>query len=194
MTVQMSLTHWMMASWLPDMVTSLSVELGRRSPATCTWAPVVSLISLILEPPLPMSEPHWLAGMTNRKVTGGLLVIVPLATRAVRSSSSLNVIIVKARNTQSVGPVMVMILSGQEPSEMLILAVLSSRILFTVSPFLPIMLPTSLPCISSRRVSVTPMAPSPNSCSQLMVEVEEVVWWWVEVWWVDSVAGRRMKV
>ncbi len=39
-TVQMSLTHWMMASWLPDIVTPLSVELGRRSPATCTWAPV----------------------------------------------------------------------------------------------------------------------------------------------------------
>lgn len=40
-----------------------------------------------------------------------------------------------------------------------------------------------------RSVSVTPMAPSPNSCSQLMV----VVVWWVEVW-VDSAAGRRMKV
>lgn len=42
-----------------------------------------------------------------------------------------------------------------------------------------------------RSVSVTPMAPSPNSCSQLMVVV--VVVWWVEVW-VDSAAGRRMKV
>ena len=38
-------------------------------------------------------------------------------------------------------------------------------------------------------MSVTPMAPSPNSCSQLMVEV---VVWWVEVW-VDCAAGRRMK-
>lgn len=33
-----------------------------------------SLISFILEPPFPMSEPHWLAGTTSRKVTGGLLV------------------------------------------------------------------------------------------------------------------------
>lgn len=46
---------------------------------------LTSLISLILDPPLPMREPHWLAGMTNRKVTGGLLVTVPLATKAVRS-------------------------------------------------------------------------------------------------------------
>lgn len=40
------------------------------------------------------------------------------------TSSSLNVIMVKALNTQSVCPVMVMILSGQDPSEMLILALL----------------------------------------------------------------------
>ena len=33
-----------------------------------------SLISLILEPPFPMREPHWLAGTTSLKVTGGLLV------------------------------------------------------------------------------------------------------------------------
>lgn len=46
---------------------------------------LTSLISLILEPPFPMREPHWLAGMTNLKVTGGLLVTVPLATNAARS-------------------------------------------------------------------------------------------------------------
>lgn len=46
---------------------------------------LTSLISLILEPPLPMSEPHWLAGMTSRSVTGGLLVTVPFATRAAKS-------------------------------------------------------------------------------------------------------------
>lgn len=40
----------------------------------------------------------------------------------VTTSSSLKVIMVKALNTQSVGPEMVMILSGQEPSEMLIRA------------------------------------------------------------------------
>lgn len=33
-----------------------------------------SLISFILEPPFPMREPHWLAGTTSLKVTGGLLV------------------------------------------------------------------------------------------------------------------------
>ncbi len=46
---------------------------------------LTSLISLILEPPLPMREPHWLAGMTSRSVTGGLLVTVPFATRAAKS-------------------------------------------------------------------------------------------------------------
>lgn len=54
----------------------------------------------------------------------------------------------------------------------------------------------TFPCMRRRSVSVTPMAPSPNSCSQLMVVVVVVVVvvvWWVEVW-VDSGAGRRMKV
>ena len=32
-----------------------------------------------------MREPHWLAGMTSRRVTGGLELMVPLATSAVRS-------------------------------------------------------------------------------------------------------------
>lgn len=45
------------------------------------WTPVfriwvfflhTSRISLILDPPFPMREPHWLAGTTNRRVTGGL--------------------------------------------------------------------------------------------------------------------------
>lgn len=40
------------------------------------------------------------------------------------TSSSLYVIMVKALKTQSVEPVMVMILSGQEPSEMLTRALL----------------------------------------------------------------------
>lgn len=34
-------------------------------------APVTSLISLILEPPLPMSDPHCDAGTIRRKVMGG---------------------------------------------------------------------------------------------------------------------------
>lgn len=39
---------------------------------------LTSLISLILQPPLPMSEPHWLAGTTIRSVTGGFEVAVLL--------------------------------------------------------------------------------------------------------------------
>lgn len=46
---------------------------------------LTSLISFILAPPFPMREPHWLAGMTSRRVTGGLELMVPLATSAVRS-------------------------------------------------------------------------------------------------------------
>lgn len=46
---------------------------------------LTSLISLILEPPFPIREPHWLAGMTSRSVTGGLLLTVPLATKTDRS-------------------------------------------------------------------------------------------------------------
>lgn len=44
-----------------------------------------SLISLILQPPLPMSEPHWLAGTTRRMVTGGLLVAVLLVIEVLMS-------------------------------------------------------------------------------------------------------------
>lgn len=35
-----------------------------------------SRISLILAPPLPIIDPHWLAGTTNRKVIGGIVVQV----------------------------------------------------------------------------------------------------------------------
>lgn len=63
--------HCVMASPVPDMVTARSVEFGNISEATWIEAPVTSLISLILEPPLPMSEPHWLAGTIKRRVMGG---------------------------------------------------------------------------------------------------------------------------
>lgn len=43
--------------------------VGRQQPEKVT-----SLISLILEPPLPIRDPHWLAGTTSLSVTGGLLV------------------------------------------------------------------------------------------------------------------------
>lgn len=36
MTAQICLTHWMMVSGTPETVTARSVELGSRSPATCT--------------------------------------------------------------------------------------------------------------------------------------------------------------
>lgn len=39
---------------------------------------LTSLISLILQPPLPIREPHWLAGTTMRSVTGGFEVAVLL--------------------------------------------------------------------------------------------------------------------
>ena len=133
-TAQIWRTHRMMASGTPDTVTARSVELGSRSPATCTWAPVVckwrrgatlaaprawrraaqaqrqragspaplsqlqggaprgwlplpltSRISLILVPAFPISEPHWLAGMTRRRVTGGLETVPPLAGAEQRS-------------------------------------------------------------------------------------------------------------
>lgn len=42
---------------------------------TLGWeCPDTSLISLILDPPLPIRDPHWLAGTTSLSVTGGLLV------------------------------------------------------------------------------------------------------------------------
>lgn len=46
---------------------------------------LTSLISFIFAPPFPMREPHWLAGITSRRVTGGLELMVPLATNAARS-------------------------------------------------------------------------------------------------------------
>lgn len=54
----------------------LGVRLLSHPVAGYHWAgdPVTSLISLILEPPLPIRDPHWLAGTTSLSVTGGLLV------------------------------------------------------------------------------------------------------------------------
>lgn len=66
-----------MASLVPDTVTALSVELGSISDATTTEAPVISRISFIFEPPLPIKEPHWDAGMIKRSVMGGLGMAVP---------------------------------------------------------------------------------------------------------------------
>jgi hypothetical protein len=51
------------------MVTVRSVEFGSISDATTTDAPVTSRISLILDPPFPISDPHWEAGTIRRRVT-----------------------------------------------------------------------------------------------------------------------------
>lgn len=50
-----------------------------------------SLISLIFEPPFPISEPHWLPGKTRRSVTGGLLVTLLLDIAALISYKNLRI-------------------------------------------------------------------------------------------------------
>lgn len=49
------------------------------------WPTRTSLISLILQPPFPMREPHWLAGTTSRRVTGGRLAAVLLVMELLMS-------------------------------------------------------------------------------------------------------------
>ena len=61
-TQQMLYMHWVIALLDPLMVTALSVELGSISLATWIEAPVTSRISLILDPPLPIRDPHCDAG------------------------------------------------------------------------------------------------------------------------------------
>lgn len=51
-----------------------SAVLSGVQPTATMSLHCTSLISLILEPPLPIREPHWLAGTTSLRVTGGLLV------------------------------------------------------------------------------------------------------------------------
>lgn len=67
----------MIASPVPEMVTALSVELGSISEATWMEAPVTSRICFILDPPLPIRDPHWLAGTIRRRVIGGLGTPLP---------------------------------------------------------------------------------------------------------------------
>ena len=69
--------HCVIASLVPETVTARSVELGSISEATTTEAPVISRISLILEPPLPISDPHCDAGIMSRSVMGGRGMAVP---------------------------------------------------------------------------------------------------------------------
>lgn len=99
----------------------------------------------------------------RRNETGGLGVPGD-NTEFERSSSNFFVISLNAKFIASGEPVIVTILSGQDPSEMFILAPLSSRNLLTVSPFLPIMLPTSFPCMTSLIVRVTLGESPPPPC------------------------------
>ena len=64
--------HCVMVSGVPVMVTVRSVEFGNISEATWMEAPLISRISLIFDPPLPMIEPHWVAGTINLKTSGGI--------------------------------------------------------------------------------------------------------------------------
>lgn len=116
--------HCVMASLVPDMVTARSVELGSMSEATWIEAPVTSRISLILEPPLPIREPHCDAGTINLRVMGGLGTppLPWMSWNWEHHSSNFLQISVNALKIEFVGPVTVTIRSGHEPSEMLIFA------------------------------------------------------------------------
>lgn len=121
--------HWVIASLVPDIVTVRSVELGSISEATWISAPVTSRISLIFEPPLPINEPHCDAGTISLNVIGVLVVPPPppapppcTSWNCEHHSSNFLHIRVNALKIEFVGPVTVTILSGHEPSDMLILA------------------------------------------------------------------------
>ena len=59
-------------AWLvPETIISRSVELGSISHDGVIEAPVMSRISIIFEPALPMSEAHWEMGTMSRRVIGG---------------------------------------------------------------------------------------------------------------------------
>ena len=72
----------MIESNFPLTVTARSVEPGSISLATWILAPVSSRISLILLPPLPIIEPHWLAGTMRRKVIGGIALALHVNLRS----------------------------------------------------------------------------------------------------------------
>lgn len=128
-TQQIWYMHCVIASLVPDMVTARSVELGSISEATWMEAPVTSRISLILEPPLPIREPHCEAGTISLSVIGGLDTPPPppaplpgTSWNWEHHSSNFLHISVNALKIEFVGPVTVTIRSGQEPSEILIFA------------------------------------------------------------------------
>ena len=95
-------------------------------------------------------------------------------------------------------PVTVMTRSGQEPSLMCILAPLSSRMLWMISPPFPMIGPTSRPVVRQRSVRLT-LGTSPGSSNSAAAAVStlisaaarirrepevEVDWW--EVWRLEE--------
>lgn len=68
-----------------DLQGDSSSRIGKPIPQTWTWGLELSRISLILQPPFPMREPHWLAGTTSLRVTGGLLAAVLLVIELLMS-------------------------------------------------------------------------------------------------------------
>ena len=113
------LKHSTIESSLPLTVTARSVEPGSISLATWMLAPVSSRISLILLPPLPIMEPHWLAGTMSRRVIGGIELALHVC---IKSSSNFLHIIENDLLTFSTSPLIVTMRSGVEPSDMVILA------------------------------------------------------------------------
>lgn len=57
--------------------TGLCAPRGKRGSHIQATLSLTSRISRILAPALPMREPHWLAGMTRRRVTGALPADTP---------------------------------------------------------------------------------------------------------------------
>ena len=57
---------------------------------TCTLAPLISLISLILLPPLPMREPHWDAGTISFRDNPSFFSLLVLVLLLPSSSSILS--------------------------------------------------------------------------------------------------------
>ena len=74
-------------------------------------------------------------------------------------------------NIAWVVPVTVMTLSGQDPSLMCIFAPLSSLMAWMISPFLPMMGPTSLPVVRHLRVRLT-LGTSPGSWNSVITALE----------------------
>jgi len=130
---------------------------GRGSVLTWMAAPVFSLISLILQPSLPMMAPHWEAGTSRFRVRPSASRLSRDRSRPSRFSRPSRVLQIKvyALKMESVGPSTVMILSCCEDPSILIFAPLSSLMEFTISPPLPMMQPASGPVTIVRRIIVT---------------------------------------